>query len=57
MRRLSLCSPEEKEKHCVFGGGDREILSCIHCDCKAQAYHYSDNRKGERGQDIRPPRL
>lgn len=57
MRWLSLCSPEEKEKHCGFGGGDRVILSCIHCDCKAQAYHYSDNSKGETGQDSKPPKL
>lgn len=57
MRWFSLFSPEEKEKHCGFGGGDREILSCIHCDCKAQAYHCSDNSKGETGQDIRPSRL
>lgn len=57
MRWLSLCSPEEKEKHCGFGGGDRVILSFIHCDCKAQAYHYSDNSKGETGQDSKPPKL
>lgn len=53
----SLYVVQKKRKTAVFLEVETEILSCIHCDCQAQAYHYSDNNKGETGQDIRSPRL
>lgn len=47
MKWCSLCSPEEAGKKLPFGGREWEKLSCSHHDCRTQAYHYSDNRKGE----------